>query len=147
MRRQNITPVVNEVISVRIGTRDIYIAGLDDVTNGKPALAEVAAKCKADDFVILLCHNPGIITEALAAVDKEGRRGWFDLGLFGHTHGGQIPLLAGKLGLPERNASYQGGWYTPNRLNILVSNGVGTTGLPLRLGCSPQLHVITVVSR
>lgn len=146
MRQQGITPLVNETAKVRIGTQDIWLAGLDDVTNGLPALKSLAASCSVDDFVIFLSHNPSVITEALSAVDKKNRRGWFDLGLFGHTHGGQIPVLSGSLGMPAATGTYRRGWYHPNKLDLLVSEGVGTSGIPLRLGCPPQLHVITVIS-
>ena len=146
MRRQGITPIINEAVSVRIGTKDIRLAGLDDITNGQPDLTGLAAQCASGDFVIFLAHDPSVITEALSAVGSDSRRGWFDLGLFGHTHGGQVPLLSGTLGMPKVTSGYRSGWYTPNRLNVLVSNGVGTSGLPLRLGCPPQLHVITVIS-
>lgn len=142
-----VTPLVNDVEPVRIGTKNIYIAGLDDMTRGTPQLTEVAARCKADDLTILLCHNPSVIPEALAASGADGRRSWFDLGLFGHTHGDQVALFGSLLGLQRGEGSYRCGWYDPNRISLLVSDGVGTAGLPIRFLHTPKLHLITIRSK
>ena len=144
MQSAGVTPLINSVSRVRIGVSDIYIAGVDDVDNGRPDLKAVASQVSSKDFVIFLCHSPAIISDAMAAKDKNGSTGWFDLGLFGHTHGGQIALIGPLLkndGVPDE---YTAGWFNYNRANLLVSRGVGTSGLPARLFCSPQIHLITV---
>lgn len=139
-----VTPLVNDVAEVRIGMSSIYIAGIDDVDNGYPDLKAVAKQTDEGDYVIFLSHSPAIIEDALAAREKNGRKDWFDLGLFGHTHGGQIFLLGPLLkddGVPNK---YTSGWFRHNRADMLVSRGVGTSGLPVRLLCMPQIHLITV---
>lgn len=139
-----ITPLVNEVVSVRIGTSNVVIAGIDDVNNGWPDLAGTAAKVRDEDFVIFLSHSPEVIPEALKTGDMNGRRNWFDLGLFGHTHGGQIALLGQYLGIAKVDARYEQGWIVENRIPMLISRGVGTSILPIRIGRAPQIHLITV---
>ena len=144
MQSAGVTPLINVVSRVRIGVNDIYIAGIDDVDNGRPDLRSVASQVNAGDYVIFLCHSPAIIPEALQAVDQNGRTGWFDLGLFGHTHGGQIAVIGPLLkddGVPDE---FTQGWFKRNRTDLLVSRGVGTSGLPVRLFCPPQIHLITV---
>lgn len=141
-----ITPLVNEVVSVRIGTSNVVIAGIDDVNNGWPDLAGTAAKVRDEDFVIFLSHSPEVIPEALKTGDMNGRRNWFDLGLFGHTHGGQIALLGQYLGIAKVDARYEQGWIVENRIPMLISRGVGTSILPIRIGRAPQIHLITVKS-
>lgn len=144
MQAAGVTPLVNAVSRVRIGVNDIFIAGIDDVGNGHPDLKNVANQVNASDYVIFLCHSPAVIPEALTAADRNGSRNWFDLGLFGHTHGGQIALIGPMLredGVPDE---YTSGWLRQNRIDMLISRGVGTTGLPVRLFCAPQLHLITV---
>ena len=89
-------------------------------------------------------NSPAVIADALKAADRSGNQGWFDVGLFGHTHGGQIALLGTLLkddGVPDE---YTQGWFRYNRTDLLVSRGVGTSGVPLRLFCTPQIHLITV---
>lgn len=144
MQSAEVTLLVNETARVRIGSGSVYIAGIDDFGNGRPDIPGVASQVDIDDYVIFLSHSPAAIPDALAATDKDGMKGWFDLGLFGHTHGGQVALLGPLLkddGLPRE---YLQGWLRNNRTDLLISRGVGTSGLPLRLFCTPQIHLITV---
>lgn len=57
--------------------------------------------------------------------------------LAGHTHGGQIRL--GKWGLQEKGVFRLDGGRAK-----LISNGYGTSTLPLRLGAAPECHVIVI---
>ena len=144
MQAVGVTPLVNAVSRVRIGVSDVCIAGIDDLDNGHPDLAGVARQVSAADYVIFLSHNPAVIPDALKATDKNGSQNWFDLGLFGHTHGGQIALIGPMLKDDGVPAEYTQGWFKQNRIDMLVSRGVGTSGLPIRLFCTPQIHLITV---
>lgn len=58
--------------------------------------------------------------------------------LSGHTHGGQIRLLG--LGLKEKGSMRE----IKDDMYMLISNGYGTTGLPLRLSAPAQTHIITL---
>lgn len=144
MQEAGVTPLINTVSLVRIGTSDIYIAGLDDVNCGHPTLSSVASQVRKGDYVILLCHSPAIIPQALEARDADFQRNWFDLGLFGHTHGGQIGLFGGVDRDEDVEDAYYSGWTRVNRADLLTSRGVGTSVLPLRLFCRPQIHLITI---
>lgn len=135
----------NAVQPVRIGTSTIHIAGVNSTDFDSAALSRMAGQVRAEDYVILLGHSPVVIPEAMKCTDSTGRGSWFDLGLFGHTHGGQVALLGNlrDTGVPER---YMRGWLRENRIDLLISNGVGTTGFPVRLLRRPQIHHITVRS-
>lgn len=141
-----VTPLINDVAGVRIGSSTIYLAGIDDIENGWPDLTSVASQVKQEDYVIFLSHNPGIIPDAHKATDTSGRHMWFDLGLFGHTHGGQIAFVGDLLNISNVESRYLKGWLVENRTNLLISRGVGTSTLPIRLGNRPQIHLITVKS-
>lgn len=144
MSSAGITLLSNEVVSIRIGTSDIYLAGIDEVTTQQYNIPSLAQQVSKDDFVIFLSHNPSIISEALAATDRNGHGNWIDLALFGHTHGGQLPFLERVFdfdGIPYR---YESGWLHESRAWLLISRGFGTTGLPARLFCQPQMHIITI---
>ena len=144
MQAAGVTPLINSVSKVRIGLSDIYIAGIDDADNGRDDMKAVASQVRAEDYVIFLSHTPKVIPDAMKLKDMNGRDGWFDLGLFGHTHGGQIAVLGPMLkddGVPDE---YTQGWFRQNRTDMLVSRGVGTSGLPVRLFCMPQIHLITI---
>lgn len=144
MHAAGITPLVNDVTRVRIGSSTVCIAGLDDPVNGWPDLPGVASKIYSDEFTIFLSHSPAVIPEALQTKSANGSRSWIDLGLFGHTHGGQVAVLGKLLNLAQVPPRYHSGWLIENRANLLISRGVGTTHLPVRLFCMPQIHLITV---
>lgn len=57
--------------------------------------------------------------------------------LAGHTHGGQIRL--GKFGISEK-----GYFKWEAERGELISNGYGTTKLPLRFGAHPESHLIKI---
>ena len=145
MANAGVTPLVNETQKVHIGTREIYVSGLDDVLTGKPDVKKLARSVSAADYVIFLSHNPSVIPDAQQATDSSGNLGWFDLGLFGHTHGGQMLFFSSLLDLaeevPER---YRSGWKKENRVDLLISRGVGTSVFPGRLFCFPQIHYMEV---
>ncbi len=145
MREVNVIPLVNEVFQVRVGNNIVYVAGVDDPLTGSPDLKYVASRVSASDYVILLCHSPSVIPDSQLVTDASDRFGWYDLGLFGHTHGGQIPLFSSVLDLasevPDR---YRSGWLKENRVDMLVSHGVGTLEFPARLFCFPQIHEINI---
>ena len=146
MQAAGVTPLVNAVAPVRIGNRSIYLAGIDDVSCGHPELTAVASQVRKEDFVIFLCHSPAIIPDALDARDASWQRGWFDLGLFGHTHGGQIGLFGGIVRDDSVPEAYRSGWSHVNRTALLTSRGVGTAVVPIRLLCRPQIHLITLTT-
>src|SRR5262245_22911174 len=65
----------------------------------------------------------------------------FALCLAGHTHGGQIrlPFLPPYVP-PGSGRRFVAGWYPDTKLGpAYISRGVGTTGIPLRLNCPPEL--------
>lgn len=150
MRSRRITPLVNEISRVKVGQTYLYMAGVDDYQNGVPDVEGVARQVKADDFVILASHSPEVMNTVLTARSADSDNHWFDLALMGHTHGGQINLF-GYTPFPDRmpavGARYLSGWREENRAAILVSNGVGTAGFPIRLFAQPQIHLITLKSR
>ena len=145
MSNGGVTPLFNRVEYVTIGSGRFCIAGVDDVLAGKPDLQSVANSVSSTDYVILAAHNPSLITEIQQTRDSSGNLSWFDLGLFGHTHGGQMAFFSGLLGIaddvPDR---YTSGWFNENRVDLLVSRGVGTSVFPARLFCPPQIHLIEV---
>ena len=85
---------------------------------------------------ILLSHNPDVF--AVAA-----RQGW-DLTLAGHTHGGQVnvEILNQSLNAARFFTPYIYGLYRQGRSSIWVTRGIGTVGVPARLGAPPEVAFI-----
>lgn len=150
MESAGVKHLVNRVIPIQIGEKAantyIYLAGVDDSINGSPDLKAVAGQLHAKDFVIFVAHNPSLINDVQRTGDADGSLGWIDLGLFGHTHGGQMTFFSDLLGIaedvPEGRA--RSGWLWENRADLLISRGVGTSVVPFRLFCFPQIHLIDI---
>ncbi|RWZ60238.1 metallophosphoesterase [Halobacillus fulvus] len=86
------------------------------------------------DYQILCIHDPFVYRN----MNKEDQKN-FNLILSGHTHGGQIRLFG--FGPYQR-----GGWVRKGNRSELVSEGYGTSLLPLRLGTKAECHKITIHS-
>ncbi len=113
MSNAGVTPLFNRVEYVNIGSGRICVAGIDDVIGGKPDLKSVASAVSSQDYVILLAHNPSLISDAQQTRDSSGNLSWFDLGLFVHTHVGQLQFFSGLLGVAyDVSDWYLFGWFT-----------------------------------
>ena len=147
MKNRGVTGLVNSVAPIKLGKSYLYVAGADDYAKGYPKVDDVAAQVREDDFVIFAGHSPNLLPAMHDARDADGNSHWYDLALFGHTHGGQVNLFGytpfRKL-RTEMGSHYRSGWLLENRAHILVSNGVGTEFMPLRLFASPQIHLIVL---
>ena len=147
MKNKGITGVVNSVEPIKLGKSYVYVAGADDYAKGYPKMDKVASQVREEDFVIFAGHSPNLLPAVHDARDQDGNSHWYDLALFGHTHGGQINLF-GYTPLrrlrTEMGRHYQSGLLAENRAYILVSNGVGTEYVPLRLFAAPQVHLIVL---
>lgn len=89
----------------------------------------------SDDPILLLVHEPDIFPRV---PDKVA------LTLAGHTHGGQIrlPLVWPAFVPSAYGARYAYGHIIEDRRHMVVSGGLGTSIVPLRLGVPPEIvHV------
>jgi len=118
------------------GGASLVLAGIDDRHSGRPDLDAALAGIPAGAPVILLSHNPDVLFDAAA-------RG-VSLVLSGHTHGGQIRIP----GLPVlvRMSRYRldEGHYGAGGTQLVVSRGLGVTGLPIRIACPPEAVLLTL---
>jgi predicted MPP superfamily phosphohydrolase len=119
---------------------DIYLAGVDDVLEGRPQLGDSLQSIPESAPVILLSHNPDIIASPqLARVD---------LVLAGHTHGGQIrvpfwgPAHTQVEHVPRRHVS---GFFGVGNTQVYITRGMGE-GIPLRFRAGPQITLIEVIA-
>ena len=96
------------------------------------------SKLKPDLFTIGLCHYPEM-AEALAA-------GGVDLILAGHTHGGQMCLPGGRpiITHSQTGRKYLRGLERLGDSYVYTVRGVGTTFIPIRTNCPPEVARITL---
>ncbi len=100
-----------------------------------PYLHAIEPLIQPDTVNILLSHNPN-------SFDRAAELG-IDLSLAGHTHGGQVTLEFVHPGLsPSRLITpYVKGWFEKNGAQLYVNRGIGTIGVPMRLGARPEITV------
>lgn len=121
-----------------VGTSEgrIRIGGLG-AENDRQSPEVAIGNAQASDFVILLKHEPDYFTE----VDKSR----VDLVLSGHTHGGQVTFFGIWAPiLPSNGKKYVSGVFKEDNSTLIVSNGIGTTGIPMRFFARPQIIVINL---
>ena len=118
---------------------DLYLVGVDDFTEGTPALGVALADIPPNAPTILLSHNPDILIDPCIHQ--------VDLVLSGHTHGGQIvlPLLGAAHTQTEHlRRSEVSGYLRRGNTQVYITRGIGE-GIPIRFGAAPQVTLITVL--
>lgn len=112
---------------------EFTLAGVEDLQTGSPSVENALKGINPSKPVILLSHTPDIIKDVPSHVK---------LNLAGHTHGGQVVLpTKGPLIVPsEFGTKYAYGW--KEEKNIFISRGLGTSILPIRFYCPPEIAVI-----
>jgi predicted MPP superfamily phosphohydrolase len=85
---------------------------------------------------ILLSHNPDVFPVA-------ARKG-YDVTISGHTHGGQITaeILDHNISIARFYTHYVYGLYRLGDASVYVTRGIGTVGVPARLGAPPEVALI-----
>ncbi|WP_295818653.1 metallophosphoesterase [uncultured Deinococcus sp.] len=119
---------------------DVHVGGVDDLWNGVPDVRAALAGA-GERATILVSHNPDVLPALPVGAG---------LVLSGHTHGGQIrvPLLGAPMVPSAFGQRYAMGWVQgAHATPAYVSRGLGTSGVPLRNLCSPEVAVLTLHPR
>ncbi len=136
----------NDAVLLGEGGRRFWLAGLGDQLAyqlghsqfvGVDDLPATLKKVSTADPVILLVHEPDIFTQIPGRVA---------LTLAGHTHGGQIrlPLVPPFWAPSEYGARFAYGLIVEQGRHMIVSGGIGTSQVPLRLGMPPEIVRVTL---
>jgi uncharacterized protein len=118
-----------------------WLAGLGDQLayrlgrgrfRGVDDLPGTLAQVTSDDPVILMAHEPDIFTQVPDRVA---------LTIAGHTHGGQIrvPFVWEAFVPSAYGARFAYGHIVEGGRDLIVSGGLGTSALPVRLGVTPEI--------
>jgi uncharacterized protein len=136
MEAMDIRMLLNECDVIIRGDQRIFLAGIDDAHFFRADNIEKAAlPIPNGAFSILLSHTPEVYRQAAHAN--------FNLMLSGHTHGGQlclpgsIPIKLEAI-LPRRMGA--GAWRYHD-MSGYTSVGAGSSVLPVRLNCPPEISL------
>jgi predicted MPP superfamily phosphohydrolase len=137
LRDAGVEVLVNENRRLPAPFENVSICGIDDPWTGKPSPASNFDG--ASDVRIYLMHSPDGMWHLT------GQR--FDVGLAGHTHGGQVAFASGtpliRPNGPMSRSHCRGRFDFPNG-PVIVSRGIGCSALPLRINSDPELVVCTL---
>lgn len=114
----------------------LAVGGLDDAFTRRDDLGRTLAAMRAlPGARILLSHSPDPFPRLPGDVT---------LMLAGHTHCGQVrlPLLGAVKTMSDYGQRYACGLIRENGRALIVTAGLGTSGLPLRMGAVPDLWLL-----
>ena len=134
----------HENASLRWNGQEVNLIGVDYQRQRLPMLMNLEPLVRRDVPNILLSHNPNSFRRAAEL--------GIELSLAGHTHGGQVKVeivdqeisparfvtnfIAGRYALPINGTS--------SHAQLYVNRGLGTIGVPARLGVEPEITLLTL---
>jgi predicted MPP superfamily phosphohydrolase len=121
---------------LRFGAAAINFAGVDYQKYQAPYLVGAERLVTPSLINVLLSHNPDVF----AVSASQG----YHLTIAGHTHGGQVnfELLHQDLNVARYFTPYVRGLYRKDNSSVYVSSGLGTIGVPIRLGAPPEISLL-----
>lgn len=132
LKKNNIIDLTNAIHQI---DEKVWLIGFDDSEEGNPD-SNFASSVPKEAIKIGLFHSPHFFKEIFTQTN---------LNLAGHSHGGQIRLpFIGPIWTPEGTGDFDQGWFEKDNSKLFVSRGIGTSVLPIRIFCSPELAIIEV---
>lgn len=121
---------------LRFGTARLNLAGVDYQKMHGDYLPDGKRLQQSGAFNLLLSHNPDAFRVAAP-------QAW-DLMLAGHTHGGQVTVeyLHQHVNFARFFTPYVYGHYQQGNSHLYVTRGIGTVGVPARIGAPPEVALI-----
>lgn len=125
-----------EAETLHFGDAQLRLAGVDYQRMHGRYLVGAKALQTPGAFQVLLSHNPDVFGVA-------AEQGW-DLTLAGHTHGGQVTVeyLNQHLNFARFFTPYVYGHYEKEKSHLYVTRGIGTVGVPVRIGAVPEVALV-----
>jgi predicted MPP superfamily phosphohydrolase len=141
-----IVHLANRAMEIRHGEGSFWLVGIDSQVARRhlhqPGFHDphaAFAKVPAGAAAILMAHEPDYFAEA-------DHRAFLQIS--GHTHGGQANLLGWRPMTPSAFGSrYAWGHVRDGERHLVVSGGVGYSGVPLRILQPPEIVVVRVTGR
>lgn len=125
----------NENATIIVEGKKLNIIGIDDFSTKRSDL-DLSYKNLGEGYNLVLTHDPNVVLH----MDKYH----FDYLLSGHFHGGQIhwpkPYHLAKMGKLARLNIIKG-FHTVNGKPYYISEGLGQTGVNIRIGSFPEITI------
>ena len=135
LARAGATVLENDSVALEAPGGRFHVAGLADMRQRAPSITAALAAVPAGEPAILLSHDPDLfplVPERVAVT------------VAGHTHAGQIAIpYVRRPFIPSRYGErYARGHIVEDGRHLVVSAGLGTSGIPARLLAPPELLLL-----
>ncbi|MCM1323613.1 MAG: metallophosphoesterase [Acetobacter sp.] len=129
LEKHNITVLDNKNYRLK----NLTLVGISDLSSDKPDFVKAFHNTTAP--AILITHSPDTFPESPKTL----------LTLAAHTHGGQIniPYIGSPVVPSKYGQRYHKGLIQENDKTMIVTTGLGTSILPIRFNCPPEIVIIT----
>lgn len=133
LRQHNVTVLDNENRRLTIKDHHLTLIGTSDLSTDKPNFIKAFHNAAAP--AVLIMHSPDSFPESPKTA----------LTLAAHTHGGQVrlPFIGAPIVPSHHKQRYNYGLISENDKTMIVTKGLGTSILPIRFNCRPEIIVIT----
>lgn len=147
LKNVGIRTYVNEAVRLEKDGYSFWLAGLGDQLALRPGtsfgrklmtgiddLPATMARITDGSPIILMAHEPDIFPTVSSRIG---------LTLSGHTHGGQVDIFGWRPVAASRGSRrYPAGHFRESGRDLIVSRGLGCSGLPIRFGSPPEINLI-----
>lgn len=133
----------NNSETISVNGQTINIIGIDDYSTNRSDLDSAYQQVEQGTNIVLT-HDPTVVLDM--------HKYTFDYLMAGHFHGGQIcypkAYHLAKMGELARKNIIKG-LHTHNHTPFYISEGLGQTGLPIRIGSRPEItfHDVAITSK
>jgi len=140
LEARGVTVLRNSSSAVDTSAGRIWIAGVDDASMGHPDVVKALREVSLLNRTLLLAHDPISFAQAPTGLIAT---------ICGHTHGGQVrlPFLGPITNASDAPLAWTHGCITEEHGTLIVSAGLGTSGLPIRLNCPPEIVLLRIEPR
>jgi hypothetical protein len=155
VRAAGVNLLVNQNTTFAIDGAALQLAAIDNVglRQNYGDLNKALDGLSAEHSTILMSHDPTFWDKKIhgkTSTLDSGDELSIDLVLAGHTHGGQMGVHLFGMELSPASLMYKqcAGLYKSEHgtgQHIYVNRGIGTTGIPVRIGIPPEITLITLV--
>ncbi len=116
---------------------DVWIEGIEDGQTQHPDFAATDAQVPKGAASFVLTHNPGLF---------DWSSNHIALQMSGHSHAGQVrfPIIGAVVRVCRHTEDTAKGWTIIGNRILVVTRGLGSSGIPIRFGAPPQIMVLTL---
>ena len=136
LKENGIRVLENSSIRIILKQRYVDFAGIADYTTQQPKIAQALRRTAQPRIVFT--HNPDVYYDIVDDVN---------LVLAGHTHGGQfiVPFTKPMFVPSKFGSEFASGLVRKTRNKLIISRGLGTSSVPVRLNCKPEIVIVDFV--